>query len=133
MSMSSPTTRSHAPSGDACCAPGEAALAGCCAPLDVADLSPADAAATAALFKALADAARVRLLNLIATAPGPVCQCELTAPLGLTQGTVSHHLKKLVAAGLLEREQRGIWAYYSISDETVRRLQDVVAFDGGTR
>src|SRR4051812_21748102 len=93
-------------------------IVGCCAPLDLVDLSPADAAATAALFKALGDPARVRLLNLIATASGPVCQCDLTAPLGLTQGTVSHHLRKLVAAGLLMREQRGIWAYYTVNTET---------------
>src|SRR4051812_13848986 len=87
-----------------CCLPDTRA-AFCCAPLDEAGLSPTDATATADLFKALSDPVRVRLFNLIATAPGAVCQCDLTAPVGVTQGTVSHHLKKLVAAGLLEREQ----------------------------
>src|SRR5262245_14657752 len=100
----------------------------CCAPLDRDGLSPDEARATAGLFRALGDPVRVRLLNLIATAPRAVCQCELTDPVGVTQGTVSHHLKKLVATGLLEREQRGVWAYYSVNRETMRRLQQVVAF-----
>ena len=63
--------------------------------------------ATAELFKALGDPARVRIVNLLATSGEPVCACELYEPLGLSQPTVSHHLKKLVDAGLLEREQRG--------------------------
>src|SRR4051794_24117747 len=104
----------------------------CCAPLDLRGLSLEEATATADLFKALADPARVRLLNLVATAPEAVCQCELTEPVGLTQGTVSHHLKKLVKAGLLEREQRGVWAYYALNEQTMRRLQQVVAFTGET-
>jgi len=117
----------------ACCSGGDESVAACCAPLDQDDLSVEEAEATATLFKALADPVRVRLLNLVATAPAAVCQCDLTAPVGLTQGTVSHHLKKLVAADLLVREQRGIWAYYTINQETMRRLQDVVAFTGGAR
>jgi ArsR family transcriptional regulator len=105
----------------------------CCVPLDRDGLSLEEATATAELFKALADPARVRLVNLIATAPEAVCQCELTDPIGLTQGTVSHHLRKLVAAGLLAREQRGVWAYYTVNAETMRRLQQVVAFEGAMR
>jgi ArsR family transcriptional regulator len=104
----------------------------CCAPLDHEGLSLDDAVTTAALFKALADPTRVRLFNLIATAQEAVCQCDLTGPVALTQGTVSHHLRKLVAAGLIEREQRGVWAYYTVNAETMRRLQAVVAFGGGT-
>jgi ArsR family transcriptional regulator len=88
--------------------------AACCAPLGTSSLSDTDAEATARLFKALADPHRVRIINLLATSPEPVCVCEFTGLLGLSQPTVSHHLKKLVAAGLLEREQRGTWAYYSL-------------------
>ena len=73
------------------------ATTACCAPLGSPTLSDAEAAATARLFKALADPHRVRIVNLLATSPDPVCACEFTGPLGLGQPTVSHHLKKLVA------------------------------------
>ena len=79
--------------------------AACCVPLGAPSLSDDQAEATARLFKALADPHRVKILNLLATSPDPVCVCEFTAPLNLSQPTVSHHLKKLVQAGLLEREQ----------------------------
>jgi ArsR family transcriptional regulator len=69
-------------------------------------LSDKEADATATLFRALADPARVKIVNALATSDDPVCVCELIEPLGLSQGTVSHHLKKLTDAGLLEREQR---------------------------
>ena len=72
----------------------------CCAPLAAPALSDEEAEATAELFKALADPARVRIVNLLATAGEPVCVCDLIEPLGLAQPTVSHHLKKLVDAGL---------------------------------
>ena len=94
----------------------------CCAPLGAATLSDEEAAATAGLFRALGDPARVRLVNMLATSDEPVCACELTAPLGLSQPTVSHHLKKLTDAGLLEREQRGKWAYFSIQRDAMQRL-----------
>ena len=81
-----------------------------------------EAETTARLFKALADPHRVKIVNLLATSPDPVCVCEFTGPLGLSQPTVSHHLKKLVAAGLLEREQRGTWAYYSLRRDALGRL-----------
>lgn len=87
----------------------------CCAPLAAPLLSDREAEATAAMFRALADPARVRIVNALATSGGPVCVCELVEPLGLSQPTVSHHLKRLTDAGLLEREQRGRWAYYSLS------------------
>ncbi len=102
----------------------------CCAPLDAAVLSDEEAEGTAALFRALADPARVRLVNIVATT-GPVCVCELTEPLGLTQPTVSHHLKKLTDAGLLEREQRGRWAYFSIEDEAMARLAGLADLSKG--
>jgi ArsR family transcriptional regulator len=97
----------------------------CCAPLGASTLSDEEATATADLFKALGDPARVRLVNLLATADGPVCMCELIEPLGLAQPTVSHHAKKLVEAGLVEREQRGKWAYFSLKRDAVEKLAAV--------
>ena len=94
----------------------------CCAPLTAPILSSEEAAATAALFRALADPARVRIVNALATTDQAVCVCELVEPLGLSQPTVSHHLKKLTDAGLLEREQRGKWAYYTLSPEAASTL-----------
>jgi ArsR family transcriptional regulator, arsenate/arsenite/antimonite-responsive transcriptional repressor len=93
-------------------------------------MSETDADATAAVFKALADPARVRLINLLATAEEPVCVCQLTPSLGLAQPTVSHHLKKLVQAGLLQREQRGIWAYYSLDREGLERAAGALDLKG---
>ena len=98
----------------------------CCAPLSASVLSDQEAEATAELFRALADPARVRVLNLLATTEEPVCVCNLIEPLGLSQPTVSHHLKKLVDAGLLDREQRGKWAYFSIRPDAAARLVGVV-------
>ena len=74
-------------------------------------------------FKALADPARVRLLSLIAaSSSGEACICDLTAPLGLSQPTVSHHMRQLVDAGLVTREQRGRWAFYAVVDEALDAL-----------
>ena len=98
----------------------------CCVPLATPLLSDEEAEATAALFRALADPARVRIVNALATSDDPVCVCELIEPLGLSQGTVSHHLKKLTGAGLLDREQRGRWAYYSLSPEAASTLAALV-------
>jgi ArsR family transcriptional regulator len=97
----------------------------CCAPLAATALDDEAAEATAELFKALADPARVRIVNLIATSDEPVCACNLYEPLRLAQPTVSHHLKKLVEAGLLEREQRGKWAYFSLKRDAVEKLAAV--------
>lgn len=97
----------------------------CCAPLGAPTLDEEEALATAELFKALGDPARVRIVNLLATAQGPVCACDLYEPLGLSQPTVSHHLKKLTDAGLLEREQRGKWAYFSLEREAIEKLAAV--------
>lgn len=88
---------------------------------------------TATLFKALADPQRVRIVNLLAGASEPACVCDLTEPLGISQPTVSHHLKKLVAAGLLSREQRGTWAYYSLNRDATRRLLDIADLEGALR
>jgi ArsR family transcriptional regulator len=99
----------------------------CCGPLGAKTLSDGEAQATAALFAALADPARVRIVNVVATSDEPVCACHLIEPLGLSQPTVSHHLKRLVDAGLLEREQRGKWAYFSLTAEASTRLAGLVA------
>ena len=104
----------------------EAMPAQCCGPLLGEDISPAEADATATLFKALADPTRVRIVNLLAGRAEPVCVCDLNTRFDLAQATLSHHLKKLVAAGLLTREQRGTWAYYGLNEEAVRRLRDAV-------
>jgi ArsR family transcriptional regulator len=107
----------------------ESAIA-CCAPLAARTLDEDEALATAELFKALGDTARVRIVNLLATSSEPVCACELHEPLGLSQPTVSHHLKKLTEAGLLEREQRGTWAYFSLKRDAVEKLAAVADLKG---
>ena len=94
----------------------------CCAPLAASALSDEEAEATAELFKALGDPARVRLVNLLAQSDGQVCMCDLIEPVGLSQPTVSHHLKKLVDAGLVAREQRGKWAFFSLKRDAVDKL-----------
>ena len=102
----------------------------CCAPLGAPRLSEEEAAATAEVFKALGDPARVRIVNLLATSSEPVCVCELIEPLSLSQPTVSYHLKKLVDVGLLEREQRGKWAYFSFKRDAVAKLAAVADLKG---
>jgi ArsR family transcriptional regulator, arsenate/arsenite/antimonite-responsive transcriptional repressor len=98
----------------------------CCRPLGAPTLSVEEAAATAALFRVLADPARVKIVNLLARSGEPVCACEFEPALRLSQPTVSHHLKKLTEAGLLEREQRGKWAYFSLSPEASSQLERLV-------
>jgi ArsR family transcriptional regulator, arsenate/arsenite/antimonite-responsive transcriptional repressor len=94
----------------------------CCAPIGGRVLDEAEAQATAAVFKALGDPHRVRIVNLLAEADEPVCVCDLTPVLGISQPTVSHHLKRLMTAGLVDREQRGTWSYYSLNARAVARL-----------
>ena len=99
----------------------------CCRPLGAAALSDEEAGATAALFRAVADPARVKIVNLLARSRGePVCACEFEPALGLAQPTVSHHLKTLTEAGLIEREQQGKWAYFSLVPEAIDRLASLV-------
>jgi ArsR family transcriptional regulator len=103
----------------------------CCAPLGAEAMSDDEAEATADLFKALGDPARVRIVNLLATSGGaPVCICNLTAPLGLSQPTVSHHMKRLLDAGLVDREQRGKWAYFALKADAVEKLALVADLKG---
>lgn len=113
------------PSSPTTAEPAEA-LAPCCAPLAGPGISAEEAGATAGLFKALADPTRIRIVNLLANSAQPVCVCEMNAHFALTQPTLSHHLKKLVDAGLLTREQRGTWAYYAVDDDSLGQLADIV-------
>ena len=106
------------------------AAAECCAPLSAPLLSHEESEATAAVFRALSDPARVRIVNVLAASGGEVCVCELTEPLGLTQPTVSHHMKKLLDVGIVEREQRGKWAYFTLNAESLRTLAAVADLKG---
>jgi ArsR family transcriptional regulator len=95
----------------------------CCTPLSVSALSPDDAAELERLFKALADRHRLQILNcLVQAGEGSICVCDFEAILGVKQPTVSHHLKQLVAAGLLERERRGTYAYYRLKAGALERV-----------
>lgn len=97
----------------------------CCAPI-TADALPADAAQRlAARFKAIGEPTRLRLLSLVAAQDGAeACVCDLTEPVGLSQPTVSHHLKVLVDAGLLTRTKRGVWSYYALVPGALDDLAD---------
>ena len=98
-------------------------LAACCSPLAGGALDEDAAERLARVFRALGDRHRVRLLSLIAAADGgEACICDLTAPVGLAQPTISHHMKLLVEAGLVTREQRGKWAYYRVAPDSVAAL-----------
>ena len=99
------------------------AAAGCCNPLSGPTLTAKDADRTARTLKALADPTRLRLLSIIAAHDGgEACVCDLTEPVGLSQPTVSHHLKVLTEAGFVTREKRGVWAYYTLVPGAVEDL-----------
>ena len=105
-----------------------AVIAECCPPLSEAPLAADDAEDVAAALRVLADPARLRLLSIIQAQPGgEACVCHLTEPLGLSQPTVSHHLKVLTQAGLLERDQRGRWAYFRVVPEPLAALRSLLA------
>ena len=105
-----------------------ATIAASCPPLFQGPLAEDEAQRLAQALKAIADPARLRLLSLIQGQPdGEACVCHLTEPLGLSQPTVSHHLKVLLNAGLVEREQRGSWAYYRVTPEPLAALRDVLS------
>ncbi|WP_454042305.1 ArsR/SmtB family transcription factor [Cellulosimicrobium sp. Marseille-Q8652] len=107
--------------------PTAPAAAGCCAPLVREAADPEVARDIARVFKALGDPTRVQLLSIVAAHDGgEACVCDLTGPVGLAQPTVSHHLKILVEAGLLTREQRGRWAYYSLVPGALTALAAVL-------
>jgi ArsR family transcriptional regulator len=100
----------------------------CCSPLTGGALDDGQAERLALMFKALGDPTRVKLVSLIAaTETGEACICDLTEPVGLTQPTVSHHMRLLTEAGLVTREQRGKWAYYRVDHDTLRAVAQAVS------
>jgi ArsR family transcriptional regulator len=101
--------------------------ASCCTPITDDALSPAIAEELAGDFKVLSDPIRLRLLSLIASMPqGEVCACDLNDPLDRSQATVSHHLSVLAKAGLITREQRGKWAWFTIAPERADFVRSVL-------
>lgn len=100
----------------------------CCPPVLEGRLTKANAEQLANAFKAIADPARLLVLSFIAAQPsGETCVCYLTKPLGVTQPTVSHHLRILLDAGLVERERRGTWMFYRIVPARLAALREVLA------
>lgn len=101
--------------------------AACCAPLTRETITAAQADDLAKTFKALGDPTRVRLISIIAASEGEeACVCDLTDPIGLSQPTVSHHLKILMDAGFLTRSKRGTWAYYALVPGALDRLSKLL-------
>lgn len=99
----------------------------CCEPVLTVPLAVEDADELAAGFKVLADPIRLRLLSLVANAPdGELCACDVVDVIGRSQPTVSHHLSILAGAGLLQREQRGKWAYFRVDPDRVEVLRDAL-------
>ncbi len=102
-------------------------LGACCSSLTEAPISVADAEVAAHVFKALADPARVRLLSIIASSgPEGACVCDLNESVDIAQPTVSHHLKVMLDAGLLERERRASWAYYRLRPGVLQTLAGIL-------
>ena len=101
----------------------------CCTPLTGTPMSAAQAEQVAPLLKALADPVRLRLVSLIAaSAGGEACVCDLNDAFDLTQATISHHLKVLHSAGVLDRDKRGVWVYYRVNTAA---LGDLITLLGG--
>ena len=95
----------------------------CCTPLTGTPMSAEQVEQVAPLLKALADPVRLRLVSLIAaSAGGEACVCDLNEAFDLTQATISHHLKVLHSAGLVDREKRGVWVYYAVRPESLRAV-----------
>jgi ArsR family transcriptional regulator, arsenate/arsenite/antimonite-responsive transcriptional repressor len=102
-------------------------IAATCSPLLQEPIAAEEADHLATALKVIADPARLRLLSLIQAQPGhEACVCHLTEPLGLSQPTVSHHLKVLLNAGLVERDQRGNWAYFRVIPDQLRSLRELL-------
>ena len=100
----------------------------CSAPLPREPLTMAEAEALAHTLKALADPTRLRLLSIVAASENTeACVCDLIAPLGLSQPTVSHHLKVLTSAGFLTRSKRGTWAYFALVPGALERISTFLA------
>ena len=100
----------------------------CCPPLGVQAIDEEQAAQIAPLLKALADPVRLRLMSMVMTSPGTeACVCDLTDAFDLSQPTISHHLKVLHDAGLLDREKRGVWVYYRARGAAMTALAGLLA------
>ncbi|WP_062378477.1 ArsR/SmtB family transcription factor [Demequina pelophila] len=111
----------------------EIAEAPCCTPEGPALLDADRAERLAEAFKALSDPTRVRLLlHLAESADGTACACHLPDELGISQPTMSHHMKRLVDAGLVDREQRGRWAHFTVRAEALEPLQDILTAAAGS-
>lgn len=95
----------------------------CCLPAQIKRADREHAVAVAVAAKVVADPIRVEILELLKTAGGPVCQCELHPLFDISQPTLSHHLKKLADAGVIDVERRGKWAYYSLHDQALEVLR----------
>jgi ArsR family transcriptional regulator len=105
-------------------------IAACCSPLTGGAIDDESAERLARVFKALGDPTRVRLISLIAAAEGAeACICDLTDPVGLSQPTVSHHMRILAEAGLVTREQRGRWAYFALVADAFAALRQAVSIE----
>ena len=105
-----------------------AGAAACCPPLAAQPLSQAQADQIAPLLKALADPVRLRLMSLVASRPGgEACVCDLNDAFDLSQPTISHHLKVLHDAGLLDRDKRGVWVYYQVRTAVLASIGALVA------
>jgi ArsR family transcriptional regulator, arsenate/arsenite/antimonite-responsive transcriptional repressor len=103
----------------------------CCTPLLRESITASQAADLARKLKALADPTRLRLVSMVAAHEGgEACVCDLTEPLGLTQPTISHHLKILVDAGIFTRDKRGVWAYYALVPSAMDALSAVLSTGG---
>ena len=99
----------------------------CCTPLLREPITADQADDLARMFKALADPTRLQLVSMVAAHDGgEACVCELTEPLGLTQPTISHHLKILVDAGIFSRDKRGVWAYYALRPAAFQALAGIL-------
>ena len=108
--------------------PAELPVIACCVPLGAGPLSDEEATELEQLFKALADRHRVRILNRLLSAGGAaVCVCEFQDMLDLKQSTVSYHLKLLLDAGIVEREKRGTFAYFTLADGALERVRELLA------
>jgi ArsR family transcriptional regulator, arsenate/arsenite/antimonite-responsive transcriptional repressor len=104
-----------------------AETAACCPPLSAEPLSREQAELVAPLLKALADPVRLRLMSLVASHPGgEACVCDLNEAFDLSQPTISHHLKVLHEAGLLNREKRGVWVYYRARTQALASLATLI-------
>jgi ArsR family transcriptional regulator len=99
----------------------------CCAPISAALLDQDSAENLSSLLKVLADPARLQILSMLATAGGEVCVCNLTEPLGLSQPTISHHMKQLREGGFVSSERRGKWIFYSLIPDQVHAVTDALA------